>query len=144
MKLVIIFGPPAVGKMTVGYALETRTGLRLLHNHMALDLMLPFFECGHPTFRQLVSEFRTRICEEVAASDLPGRIFTSAWALDKPSDKAFVDHVVAIFRAWCQHLLRRTHGHARRAAPAQCDGISPRAQGPAAGSHALTASTPGV
>jgi len=99
MKLVMIFGPPAVGKMTVGYALERLTGLRLLHNHMTIDLILPFFAFGHPAFHRLVSEFRTRICEEVAGSDLPGLIFTYVWVLDRPHDKELVDHVVAIFRA---------------------------------------------
>ncbi len=37
MRLVILFGPPAVGKMTVGYELEKLTGLRLFHNHMTVD-----------------------------------------------------------------------------------------------------------
>ena len=40
MKLVVIFGPPAVGKMTVGQELARRTGLRLLHNHMTIKLEL--------------------------------------------------------------------------------------------------------
>lgn len=60
-KLVILFGPPAVGKMTVGYELERLTGLRLFHNHMTIDLVLGFFEFGTPPFQRLVSEFRTRI-----------------------------------------------------------------------------------
>ena len=34
MKFVIIFGPPAVGKMTVGYELAKFTGLKVFHNHM--------------------------------------------------------------------------------------------------------------
>lgn len=58
MKLVIIFGPLAVGKMTVGYELERLTGLRLFHNHMTIDLILHFFAFGQPPFRRLVSEFR--------------------------------------------------------------------------------------
>ena len=44
MKLIIIFGPPAVGKMTVGYELAKITGLRLFHNHMTIDLVLNFFD----------------------------------------------------------------------------------------------------
>jgi tRNA uridine 5-carbamoylmethylation protein Kti12 len=32
MTLVIIFGPPAVGKMTVGLELERLTAFRLFHN----------------------------------------------------------------------------------------------------------------
>ncbi len=99
MKFVILFGPPAVGKMTVGYELQRLTGLRLFHNHMTIDMVLPFFEFGTPPFQRLVEEFRRRIFEEVAASDLPGLIFTFVWALDVPEDKAFIDHACEIFRA---------------------------------------------
>ncbi|MGH7714292.1 MAG: hypothetical protein ACREOG_23645 [Gemmatimonadaceae bacterium] len=97
MTLVVLFGPPAVGKMTVGLELEQLTGLRLFHNHMSIDVVLNFFAFGEPAFQRLVSEFRTRLCEEVAASNLPGLIFTFVWALDDPRDKAFVDRLASIF-----------------------------------------------
>lgn len=97
--LVIIFGPPAVGKMTVGDALARRTGLRLFHNHHTIDLALRFFEYGSPPFKRLVSEFRTRIFEEVAASDLPGMIFTYVWAFEDESDAHYVERVSTIFRS---------------------------------------------
>src|SRR5688500_19972159 len=87
--LVIIFGPPAVGKMTVGDALERRTGLRLFHNHHTIDLALRFFEYGTPPFNRLVSEFRTRIFEEVASSPLPGMVFTYVWAFEDESDARY-------------------------------------------------------
>ena len=97
--LVIIFGPPAVGKMTVGAALARRTGLRLFHNHMTVELALSFFEFGSPPFRRLVSEFRTRVFEEVAMSDLPGMIFTYVWAFDEPADTHSVERLSGIFRS---------------------------------------------
>lgn len=99
MTLVVLFGPPAVGKMTVGLELERLTGLRLFHNHMTVDLVLRFFPFGEPPFQRLVSEFRTRLCEEAAASNLPGLIFTYVWALDEPDDKQFVDRLTSIFTA---------------------------------------------
>ena len=37
MKLVIIIGSGAVGKMTVGQELMKITDLRLFHNHMAIE-----------------------------------------------------------------------------------------------------------
>jgi len=97
MTLVVIFGPPAVGKMTVGMELERLTGLRLFHNHMTVDAVLPFFPFGSPAFRRLVEEFRRRIFEEVAASDLPGLIFTYVWALNDPTDKDHLDRLVKVF-----------------------------------------------
>ena len=44
MKLVIIFGPHAVGKMTVGQALARITGLKVFHNHMTIDPLLALFD----------------------------------------------------------------------------------------------------
>ena len=98
MKFLIIFGPPAVGKMTVAYSLAELTGMKVFHNHMTIDLVLEFFPFGHPRFHTLVGEFRRRILEEVASSDLPGLIFTYVWALDQPGDKEEIDSYCEIFR----------------------------------------------
>ena len=95
--LVVIFGPPAVGKMTVGHELAARTGLRLFHNHQTIELVLGFFPFGSPPFRRLVQEFRRRIFEEVAASPLPGLIFTYVWAFDLASEEDAVAALVAPF-----------------------------------------------
>jgi hypothetical protein len=98
VSLVVIFGPPAVGKMTVGHALAERTGLRLFHNHVTSDVVTRYFDYGTPAYGRLITEFRTRIFEEVAASDLPGLIFTYVWAFDDPRDTAFVERLTSIFR----------------------------------------------
>jgi len=97
VRLVVIFGPAAVGKMTVGMELQRLTGLRLFHNHMAIDLALRFFPFGTPQFSRIVSTIRTRVFEEVASSELPGLIFTYVWALDNPGDKRDVDGIVRFF-----------------------------------------------
>lgn len=98
MHFITIFGPPAVGKMTVGYALSKLTGFKLFHNHMTIELILNFFPFGHPQFNRLVNEFRHRIFEEIAVSDLPGLIFTYVWNLDDPGDKEQIDSYAMIFR----------------------------------------------
>ncbi len=97
-KLLILFGPPAVGKMTVGKELSALTGMKLFHNHMTIELVIQFFEFGTPAFSRLVSTFRRMIAEEVAQSDLPGLIFTYVWALDQQSDRLFLQSLAAIFR----------------------------------------------
>lgn len=97
--LVMVVGPLAVGKMTVGHALAASTGLRLFHNHHTIDLVLRFFPYGTPPFQRLVGEFRRRILEEVAASELPGSIFTYVWAFDDPREAPAVESLAGIFRA---------------------------------------------
>ena len=94
--LVFIVGPPAVGKMAVGHELALRTGLKLFHNHHTIDLVLRFFPFGSPAFTRLVSEFRRRTMEEVAASELPGLIFTYVWAFDHQSEDETVERFAAI------------------------------------------------
>ena len=104
MNFVVIFGPEAVGKMSVGHELAKLTGFKLFHNHVTVDMGLNFFEFGHPGFNRLVSDFRKAVFEEVAASDLPGLIFTFTWALDLETDKAFIDRSCEIFRAREAHI----------------------------------------
>ena len=97
MKFVILFGPLAVGKMTVGQELEKITGLKLFHNHMTIELVLPFFEMYSSSFNKLVKSFRIELFEEVAKSSLKGIIFTYVWELDQKSDCDFIDSIVKIF-----------------------------------------------
>ena len=99
MQLVVMFGPPAVGKMTVGRELARLTGFRLFHNHMTVEPVLDLFEFGSPPFTRLVDEFRRRILEEAASSDLPGLVFTFVWALDDPGDRALVEEYLGIVEA---------------------------------------------
>lgn len=83
--------------MTVGAEIARRTGLRLLHNHQTVDLVLPYFAFGSPPYSRLVGEFRRRILEEVAASDLPGIVFTFVQAFNLASDAASLETLAKIF-----------------------------------------------
>jgi hypothetical protein len=96
--LLFVVGPPAVGKMTVGQAIAARTGLRLFHNHIAIEPVLRFFPYDSPAGARLVDRFRRDIIEEVAASDLPGLIFTYVWAFDRPEDGQAVETYAEPFR----------------------------------------------
>ena len=94
MKLVIIVGSGAVGKMTVGQALMEKTGLRLFHNHMIIEPVIEIFGGfnGH-----VIGELREVVFREFAKSDLPGMIFTYMWAFDQQSDWDYITHVADIF-----------------------------------------------
>jgi len=96
--IVFVVGPPAVGKMSVGQAITERTGLRLFHNHISIELALRYFDHGTPAFHRIDGEIRRLVVEEVAASDLPGLVFTFVWAFDLPAEQACIDGYAKPFR----------------------------------------------
>ena len=99
MKLVIIFGPHAVGKMTVGQELAKTTDLKLFHNHMTIDIVADLFE-NMPQERQRLTElFRTEIFKSFVNSNEYGMIFTCMWALDKKEDWDYIDNLEKMFKS---------------------------------------------
>jgi hypothetical protein len=95
MKLIVLIGDAAVGKMTVGQELMKQTGLRLFHNHMMIEPVIEIFGAfnGHVT-----QQLREVIFHEFARSENEGMIFTYLWAFDMQSDWDYVAHVSYIFR----------------------------------------------
>lgn len=98
MKFVLIFGPQAVGKMTVGQELEKITGLKLFHNHMTIELLEPFFGFS-PEMWSLSNQFRTEIFKAIAKGKQEGLIFTYVWAFDQQEDWDYVDNICKLFES---------------------------------------------
>ena len=94
MRLLLIIGPPAVGKMTVGRAVADRSSFRLFHNHHSIEMLLDVFDYGTPAFKTLNTEVRRRVIEEAAASgtDL---VFTYVWGMDVPEEADYLERLVA-------------------------------------------------
>ena len=93
-ELLLIIGPPAVGKMTVGRAVCARTGFRLFHNHHTIEPLLEIFGFGTPPFVVLNGEFRRRVIEEAAASGTR-LIFTLVWNVEEQEDADEVRRLVS-------------------------------------------------
>ena len=94
MKFVFILGDAAVGKMTVGQALMKLTGLRLFHNHMAIELVMEIFGAYDG---QIINDLRELILTRFAASNQAGMIFTMMMAFDQQADWDYLEHVKSIF-----------------------------------------------
>lgn len=99
MKLLTIFGPNAVGKMTVGQELAKITGLKLFHNHMTIELVANFFNYSTPEGKRLVKLFREEIFKAVAESELDGMIFTYLCAIDLQEDWDYLKNLTDIFES---------------------------------------------
>lgn len=67
MLCVFIYGPVASGKLTVATALQVSSGLRLFHNHYAVDAALALFDFGSPGFVRLREHIWLSAFEEAAA-----------------------------------------------------------------------------
>ncbi|MBR3876145.1 MAG: shikimate kinase [Clostridia bacterium] len=103
MKLILIIGSGAVGKMTVGQELMKITDLRLFHNHMMIEPVIEIFNSFNG---KVISRLREVVFEEFLQSDNSGMIFTYMWAFDMPSDREYVLNVASKFdEVYCVELI---------------------------------------
>lgn len=95
MKLVIITGAAAVGKMTVGQELCKITDLKLFHNHMTIEPVIEIFGSYKP---DTIEKLRKIIFEDFAKSDNYGLVFTCIWAFDCQEDWENIKRITEIFK----------------------------------------------
>ncbi len=76
---VLLYGPPAAGKLTVANELAKLTDFKVFHNHLSIDLAETFFERGTPSFGRVVFEVRKLVLEEAVQSGVD-LIVTYAYA----------------------------------------------------------------
>ena len=100
MKFILITGPQAVGKMTVGQELIKITDLKLLHNHMTIEVVTKIFDFSKDIYRKLNESFRTQIFEEFAKSDQEGIIFTTTWDFDDQEEWNRIYGYIDIFKKY--------------------------------------------
>ena len=98
IKFILLFGPQAVGKMTVGHELTKITELKLFHNHMSIELFHPFFGFSNETWR-LSNIVRRELFESFSNSKQYGLIFTYVWGFDLVADWEFVKQTCDIFES---------------------------------------------
>ncbi len=97
MNLVVLHGPPAVGKLTVARELARLTGWRLFHNHLAVDFALALHDFGTPGFVVLREKLWREGFAAAVAAGLPGLIFT--FNPENSVPQTFVDDLVRDFSA---------------------------------------------
>ncbi|HEX4526416.1 MAG TPA: AAA family ATPase [Gaiellaceae bacterium] len=120
-RLIFLYGPPAVGKLTVAKALSERIGFRVLHNHVTIDAVGAVFDFGTEAFWGVVGRLREDLIA-TAAREHVDLIYTYVYA---PGDEPRVVKVVEAYereggRVWFvqltaskEELLRRVSGEER-------------------------------
>jgi shikimate kinase len=70
MRLVFLYGPPGVGKLTIGRELSAMTGFRLFHNHLVVDLAASIFPHESEAYFRLLRRVRQDAIAEAASDDV--------------------------------------------------------------------------
>lgn len=97
MKLIIISGPSAVGKATIGQELSKQTNLKFFHNHVSIELGLEFFKHGSDSFHKLNDGIRNLVFKTTANSEIDGLIFTFVWAYDLAEEYKYIESLIKPF-----------------------------------------------
>ena len=123
MRLVFLYGPPAAGKLTVARELTALTGLRVLHNHLSIELAHEVFPDRSPEFGALVARLRLELFEAASRAGV-SMISTFVYAAG-PSDDAFLAQIGKVVEryggeiAFVQLLPSREALRARVAEPSR-------------------------
>lgn len=95
MKLLILIGAQAVGKMTVGQAISRITPMKLFHNHMTIEPVISLFGAYNGA---VTERLRRVVFEEFLKTDNYGLIFTFLWAFDSPADGQYIEWLSKMYR----------------------------------------------
>jgi deoxyadenosine/deoxycytidine kinase len=101
MKLVILYGPPGVGKLTVAKELARITGFKLFHNHLTIDMVRSLFSERNKQSSDLVQKLRLDLTEAAAKAGI-SFIFTVVYAKGPEDDRL------------CAQMVRRVRKHGGR------------------------------
>lgn len=92
MRLVVLYGPPGVGKLTIGGELAALTGFRLFHNHLTVDLVTAIFPPNSGAWNALAREIRREVFSAAAQAEVD-LILTRA---PRAADGAEIERVTAM------------------------------------------------
>jgi len=90
MKLIFLYGSPAVGKLTVANNIAEQTDFKVFHNHLSIDCIEPIFEFGSKSFNKLINLIRIETVTEAARVG-QNLIYTFCYAKDL--DDAHVENI---------------------------------------------------
>jgi len=104
MKLIILHGPPASGKLTLANRLKDELGYNVLHNHLNVDLALEVYSgFGEDDFYDFVDKLRSLAIEKACQNKMEGLIVT--FCFDSVSDIKVVKQWEAIISRYGGKVL---------------------------------------
>jgi shikimate kinase len=94
MKLLFLYGPAAVGKLTVARELTRLTGYPIFDNHLSIDYAARLLDWGTPGYVSFLRALRLFTFRQMAQMGLKGLIFTFVYT--PPGSDEFIEQVLAV------------------------------------------------
>lgn len=94
MKLLFLYGPAAVGKLTVAREIAELTGYPIFDNHLSIDYAAKLFAWSTPNYVRLLRAVRLFTFQQMAGMGLEGLIFTFVYT--PPSSDEFIFRVLEV------------------------------------------------
>ena len=88
--LVYLYGPPAVGKLTIARRLAETTGFRLFHNHLTVEAVTSVFEFGSPPFGDVLHRLRFDVFETATREGIDVVFTNSSMSYSVPRTDSFL------------------------------------------------------
>ena len=89
---ILIYGPPAAGKLTVSQCLASDYGVKVLDNTVTIDVARRLFEFATKPFVELVDRLRLDLAAAAAAA---GVDVVSTFVYGHPTDRGYIDRLLA-------------------------------------------------
>ncbi len=86
-KFVLIVGPQAVGKMTVGQELAKLIDYKLFYNHMTIEMIRLIFDYDREIYHKMNEKIRYEVFKEFSKSNQKGIIFTGCFDFGNELEK---------------------------------------------------------
>ncbi len=96
MKLIFIYGPPAVGKLTVAQKLSKITNYKIFHNHLIGDLVNSLFDFNSKQFKKYSIKFRLDLLDAISKTKTKGIIMTFMYS--NPEGNEFIKKISKIIK----------------------------------------------
>lgn len=133
MSLILIYGPPAVGKLTTAQELAKITGYKIFHNHHTQDMVYPLFHHKSPITDKLLADIRLTILE-TAMKENVNVIFT--FCFENPQHVSFLKKLIkksekhgartSFVRLYCdfEEQCKRVVAPSRKSFPAKLHSVA--------------------
>jgi tRNA uridine 5-carbamoylmethylation protein Kti12 len=98
MKLVILYGPPASGKLTIAQNLAKVSDIHVFDNHQVIDMIEPIVTRKYPDFAELIYQTQRNILEAAVKANQTNVVMTFPYASNLDRDVEFITELTTTSR----------------------------------------------